>query len=259
MTEIIASEPSIDSKRPVMRRATRWWRRFWVERSGSSAAGRLGARLASLGLHPYHRRASLASLSSAGFIDPDACLDHPKLVLGRNSYLGKDVVVFDSGNGGTIRISDQARIYGDAFIESGSGGTISIGHHTHLQPGCHIHSHHSAIIIGDQVEIAAHCAFYNYNHGMNPSLPVMEQPITSRGAIRIGDGAWLGHGVTVLQGVRIGNGAVIAAGAVVTRDIPDHTVAAGAPARVIKRLSNNATRSPAPTKPPPAIAGIHSS
>jgi acetyltransferase-like isoleucine patch superfamily enzyme len=210
-------------------------------------------------LPPYHRRASLASLSSTGFIDPEACLDHPRLIIGRSAYLGKGVIVFDSGNGGPIRISDQVRIYGDAFIETGSGGTICIGRHTHLQPGCHIHSHRSSVVIGDQVEIAAQCAFYNYNHGMDPSLPVMDQPITSKGAIRIGDGAWLGHGVTVLQGVRIGKGAVIAAGAVVTRDIPDHRVAAGVPARVIKRLSNNATHSPAPTKPPPAIVGIHSS
>jgi acetyltransferase-like isoleucine patch superfamily enzyme len=50
----------------------------------------------------------------------------------------------------------------------------------------------------------------------------------------IGDHAWLGFGVVVLDGVRIGHGAVIGANAVVTSDIPDGAVAAGNPARVVK-------------------------
>jgi acetyltransferase-like isoleucine patch superfamily enzyme len=49
----------------------------------------------------------------------------------------------------------------------------------------------------------------------------------------VGDGAWIGHGVTVLQGVRIGEGAVIAAGAVVVHDVPENAIAAGVPARVV--------------------------
>lgn len=54
--------------------------------------------------------------------------------------------------------------------------------------------------------------------------------------IVIADGVWLAARVTVLKGVRIGEGAVIAAGAVVTKDVPAYTLAAGVPARVIRRL-----------------------
>jgi acetyltransferase-like isoleucine patch superfamily enzyme len=196
----------------------------------------LSGRIASLGLAPFHRRASLAYLSPAGFVDPEAHLDHSKLMLGRNIYLGKGVVVSESNHGGTIWISDDVRIYGMTFLETGHGGTIFIGNHTHLQPGCHIHSHRSSVVIGEKVEIAAQCAFYNYNHGMDPSLPVMDQPISSRGGIHIDDGAWIGHGATILEGVSIGKGAVIAAGAVVSQDVPDHAIAAGVPARVIRHL-----------------------
>ena len=62
----------------------------------------------------------------------------------------------------------------------------------------------------------------------------MDQPLTSKGGIAVGDGAWLGYQVTVLHGVTIGAGAVIAAGSVVVRDIPDNAIAAGVPAKVIK-------------------------
>lgn len=54
--------------------------------------------------------------------------------------------------------------------------------------------------------------------------------------ITIGDDCWLGGGVIVCPGIRIGNGAIIGAGSVVTRDIPAGAVAAGNPARIIRKL-----------------------
>ena len=62
---------------------------------------------------------------------------------------------------------------------------------------------------------------------------IKRQPLTTRGGIKIGDDAWLGVGVIVLDGVSIGSGAVIGAGSVVTADVPDNAIAVGNPARVI--------------------------
>ena len=53
--------------------------------------------------------------------------------------------------------------------------------------------------------------------------------------IVLGDRVWLGEGVKVLKGVSIGDGAAVGASAVVTKDIPGNVVAAGIPARVVRR------------------------
>ena len=53
------------------------------------------------------------------------------------------------------------------------------------------------------------------------------------GRVSIGDEVFVGHGTIILPGVRIGSRVVVGAGSVVTRDIPDNSVAAGNPARVV--------------------------
>lgn len=51
----------------------------------------------------------------------------------------------------------------------------------------------------------------------------------------IGDYVWLGNRSMVLKGVTIGNGAIVAAGAVVAKDVPENTMVAGVPAKIIKK------------------------
>ena len=95
----------------------------------------------------------------------------------------------------------------------------------------------SEISIGRKVAIADHCYIADLYHGFeNVDLPPIDQYVKSHGPVRIGDGAWVGAKVTVLSGVTIGKCCVIGANSVVTRDIPDYHVAAGAPARVIRRI-----------------------
>lgn len=54
--------------------------------------------------------------------------------------------------------------------------------------------------------------------------------------IIIGKNVWIGANVTILGGVTIGDNSVVAAGSVVNKDVPENTVAAGVPARVIKSI-----------------------
>jgi acetyltransferase-like isoleucine patch superfamily enzyme len=60
-----------------------------------------------------------------------------------------------------------------------------------------------------------------------------------RAPVRICRGAWIGAHAIILKGVRVGCGAVVGAGSVVTRDVPDWTIVAGNPARVVKELAES--------------------
>ncbi len=60
--------------------------------------------------------------------------------------------------------------------------------------------------------------------------------------IKIGAHVWIGSNATILSGVSIGEWSVVAAGAVVTKDVPPMTVVGGVPARIIKRITEKATR-----------------
>lgn len=77
-----------------------------------------------------------------------------------------------------------------------------------------------------------------HNHEYrNIKIPIYEQGITyaENGKVIIGEGFWLGTNVVVVGNVHIGKHCVIGANSVVTKDIPDYSVAAGIPAKVIKR------------------------
>jgi acetyltransferase-like isoleucine patch superfamily enzyme len=93
------------------------------------------------------------------------------------------------------------------------------------------------------VEIGSHCMFANgcfvtdANHRFDdPDRPITWQGFTSKGLTRIGDNVWCGANVVVTSGVTIGERCVIGANSVVTEDIPPYSIAAGVPARVLRRI-----------------------
>lgn len=90
------------------------------------------------------------------------------------------------------------------------------------------------VVIGKNVLIAPNVSIYTAGHPLDPEArnSGYEYGI----GITIGDNVWIGGNTVINPGVHIGNNVVIGSGSVVTRDIPDHTVAAGNPCRVIRKL-----------------------
>jgi acetyltransferase-like isoleucine patch superfamily enzyme len=94
---------------------------------------------------------------------------------------------------------------------------------------------HWEIVIGDDVWTGPHVYITDQNHGYEDvTLPISRQVMPEAG-VRIGSGSWLGTGTVVLPGADIGEHVVIGAGSVVTGTIPSFSVAAGVPARVLRR------------------------
>lgn len=112
-------------------------------------------------------------------------------------------------------------------------GDVVIGDHTRI-------GLHSTVIgpvsIGSHVNLAQGVTASALNHNFSETdKRIDEQGITTR-QIVIEDDVWIGTNATVLAGVRIGSHSVIAAGAVVTHDIPPHSLAAGVPAQVKRKI-----------------------
>lgn len=90
------------------------------------------------------------------------------------------------------------------------------------------------IIIGDNVMLGPAVQLYTATHPREASKRNSGRELGF--PLKIGSNAWLGGGVIVNPGVTVGEGAVIGAGSVVTKNIPPGVVAAGNPARVIRKI-----------------------
>jgi len=109
-----------------------------------------------------------------------------------------------------------------SYFEVGSRCVVL--HHTYINNA-------REVIIGDNVGIGGYCMIFTHGVWQN----VFKGYPYKFGQVEIKDNAWLPWHVFVMPGVTIGKGATIAGGSVVTKDIPDYCLAAGAPAKIIRR------------------------
>jgi len=162
-------------------------------------------------------------------------LRHPrKIRIGSNVVIddhcvldakGDDNAGIDIGNGVFI---------GRNTILNCKNGDIVLEDNVNIGFNCNIFSA-SRVSVGANELIAAYCYLVGGTHRFDdPSVPVLHQGRESRG-IDVGPGGWLGAHVTVFDGVRIGTHVVVGAGSVVNRDVSDFAVAAGVPAKTIKK------------------------
>lgn len=117
------------------------------------------------------------------------------------------------------------------------GTNCKIGDYVHIAAG-------EKVTIGDNCLFASKIYISDISHGdysntenaSNPNTPPDERQLSTN-PVKIGDNVWLGDNVCILPGVKIGNGSVIGANSVVNKDIPNNSIAVGAPAKIVKQYN----------------------
>lgn len=113
-------------------------------------------------------------------------------------------------------------------------GDVVIGDHTRI--GIH-NTIIGPVCIGNHVNLAQGITVTALNHNFEDTTKRIDEQGISTKPVIIGDDVWIGANAVVLPGVTIGRHCVVAAGAVVTKDVPDHSVVGGVPAKILKTLS----------------------
>ena len=120
-------------------------------------------------------------------------------------------------------------------------GVLSLGDYVHLSKfnciGCC-----GKIVLENHVRLAPYVHITDRNHSFdNIQMPIWQQPIIIKD-VYIGSETWIGFGAQIMPGVHIGRHCVVAAGSVVTKNIPDYSVVAGVPAKIVKQYNQNTKR-----------------
>ena len=112
-------------------------------------------------------------------------------------------------------------------------GDVTIGDYTRI--GIH-NTIIGPVCIGNHVNLAQGITVTALNHHFEDASKRIDEQGISTKPIVIGDDVWIGANAVILPGVTIGSHCVVAAGAVVTKDVPNHTLVGGVPAKLIKKI-----------------------
>lgn len=160
----------------------------------------------------------------SGKIEYPACqiLGHQYISIGCNTFMGKNIILTAFDMRKEQRFHPQIEI----------GNNCVIGKCMHITAVGNIK-------IGNNVLTGRNCLITDNSHGYINREEMDIAPISrnlSHKDVVISDNVWIGENVCILPGVKIGIGAIIGAGSIVTKDVPDYCVAAGNPAKVVKKF-----------------------
>ena len=127
-------------------------------------------------------------------------------------------------------VDKSFRIFPPFYTECGVN--IKLGKNVFINACCRFQDQ-GGITIGDGTLVGHNVTIATLNHDYNPNNRASITPKP----VKIGKNVWIGSDSTILPGVEIGDGAIIGAGSVVTKSIPANTIAAGNPARIIRKIA----------------------
>jgi len=153
-----------------------------------------------------------------------------------NVKLGKNVKIYDFVNLYGCEIGDDSKVGTFVEIQKNAkvGKNVKISTHTFICEG---------VTIEDNVFVGHNVTFINdkYPRATAESGGLQTEADWKVIPTFVKKGASIGSSATILCGVTIGENAIVGAGAVVTKDVPDNTIVAGVPAKIIKKLTTNDT------------------
>jgi len=161
------------------------------------------------------RQKSKVLLYEYNHLHPEKVEEKQKIIKKLIAKTGKNFTIespFHCDYGYNIELGEN--FYSNVNLVILDGAKVTIGDNCFIAPNVGIHT------AGHPID------FERRNKGLEYAYP-----------IKIGDNVWIGAGVNILPGVTIGNNCVIGAGSVVNRDLPENSLAAGVPCKVIREIT----------------------
>jgi len=152
----------------------------------------------------------------------------------KNIILGKNVVIMKGCRlSGPLDIGEYAVIYEKVTLS----GPTKLGKYCQINYGAWIDKY---VEMEDYSGVAHRSFLISFSHEYSDP-ECRWRGVLQYKPIRICKGVWVGANVVILKGVRVGAGSIISSGAVVTKDVPEHVIAAGNPCKVIRELPHSKT------------------
>ncbi|GAB3598415.1 acyltransferase [Microbacterium tumbae] len=210
-----------------------------IERGRRRAQLSLYARVAGMAVRGALRRPFFGKSSGALLVGRRVRITNPSWITHTGRLVLEDGVELQGLSqrgirfGSDVSIGPGVAIRPSSYYGGEAGVGLVMGDRSSFATGCFVGCS-GEITIGDDVLFGPGVRIYSENHVFSDTDTTIRSQGVSRSFVRIGDDCWIGSGTVIAAGVTIGTGVVIGAGSVVTRDIPDYSVAAGSPARVIR-------------------------